>query len=222
MLTLHGFPSSNYHNIVKHALLQKGIPFEEHIVYPQTPEMLAVNPMGKAPSMTTESGTHLSESTVLVDYLEDAYPDNPLYPADADARAQVRQLMKISELYIELPARRLLPSLLVNAPADEDTLKEVRAMLTRGINSLNTLAKFSPYVLGDELSAADIYLRYVLNVAKQVATTLLHWDLATDIPGLSEWSELMASTPIAQKIDADREANHKEFMAYIAAAKAKE
>ena len=47
MLTLHGFPFSNYHNIVKHALMQKGVPFEEHIVYPQSPEILKVNPTGK-------------------------------------------------------------------------------------------------------------------------------------------------------------------------------
>lgn len=216
MLTLHGFPYSNYHNIVKHVLLQKGIPFEEHIVYPQTPEMLAVNPMGKAPSMTTESGTHLSESSVLVDYLEDTYPDKPLYPADADARAQVRQLMKMSELYIELPARRLLPALLTKAPVDDKTMSEVRSVLTHGINSINELAAFSPYVMGNELTAADIYLRYVMSVAKQVASTLLQWDLSTDIPGLTDWSELMANTDIAQKIDADREANGKEFMAYIA------
>lgn len=219
MLTLHGFPYSNYHNIVKHVLLQKGIPFEEHIVYPHTPEMLAVNPMGKAPSMTTESGTHLSESSVLVDYLEDAYPEKPLYPADADARAQVRQLMKISELYIELPARRLLPTLLAKVPADDKTINEVRGVLTNGINSLNALASFSPYVLGNELTAADIYLRYVISVAQQVASAILKWDLSTEIPGLSEWSDLMASTEIAKKVDADKEANAKEFMAYISGLK---
>ena len=86
MLILHGFPYSNYHNIVKHALMIKGIPFEEHIVYPNAPEMMAVNPTGKVPAMTTEQGTHIAESSVLVDYLEDAYPDVPLYPADPDAR----------------------------------------------------------------------------------------------------------------------------------------
>ncbi|RLA44119.1 MAG: hypothetical protein DRQ97_11825 [Gammaproteobacteria bacterium] len=112
MLTLHGFPYSNYHNMVKHALMEKGIPFKENIAYPQSPELNAVTPIGKAPAMTTEKGTTLSESSVLLDYLEDAYPENPLYPADADARAQVRQLMKVAELYMELPARRLLPAFL--------------------------------------------------------------------------------------------------------------
>jgi len=126
MLTLHGFAFSNYHNIVKHALMYKGIPFEEHIVYPGTPELLAVNPAGKVPAMTTEDGTSLAESSVLVDYLEDAYPAVPLYPAEPEARARVRQLMKVSELYLDLPSRRLLPAVLGNAAIDQAVKDEVR------------------------------------------------------------------------------------------------
>src|SRR3546814_4191543 len=89
MIILYGFPYSNYHNIVKHALLQKGIAFEERLEYPKSEVMQAVNPIGKVPAMTTESGMHLSESSVLVDYLEEAYPQHPLYPEDPEARAQV-------------------------------------------------------------------------------------------------------------------------------------
>ena len=166
MLTLHGFPFSNYHNIVKHALLYKGIPFEEHIAYPGSAELMAVSPAGKAPAMTTERGTQLSESSVLVEYLEDAYPEPPLFPAEPDAKAQVRQLMKISELYLELPARRLLPALLGNATIHDSTLAEIRATLDRGTRSLIELARFSPFVAGNELTLADIYLRYALSIPK--------------------------------------------------------
>lgn len=215
MLTLHGFPYSNYHNIVKHALMHKAVPFEEHITYPNSPELLAVNPTGKVPAMTTEAGTCLSESSVLVDYLEDAYPDTPLYPADADARAKVRQLMKIAELYLELPARRLLPAAFSKKPADETTLAEVRSGLERGAKSITALATFSPYLTGDTLTLADIYLRYALSIPKMVGPTQLQWDALVEIPQLAEWDAMMASTDIAKKIDADQQANAKEFMAYV-------
>jgi glutathione S-transferase len=33
MLVLHGFSSSNYYNVVKLALLEKELPFEERLVY---------------------------------------------------------------------------------------------------------------------------------------------------------------------------------------------
>lgn len=216
MLTLHGFAYSNYHNIVKHALMHKGIPFTEHVVYPNTPELLAVNPTGKAPAMTTEQGTHLSESSVLVDYLEDAYPQVPLYPADAETRARVRQLMKVSELYLDLPARRLLPVMLRKVQLDDAVKEEVRAVLERGTRSLNALASFSPYVLGEELSLADIYLRYALAIPKMVGPDLLGWDVREEVDGLEDWSRLMADSDISRKIDADMQANTNDFMAYIA------
>ena len=216
MLTLHGFAYSNYHNIVKHALMHKGIPFTEHVVYPNTPELLAVNPTGKAPAMTTEQGTNLSESSVLVDYLEDAYPQVPLYPADAETRARVRQLMKVSELYLDLPARRLLPVMLRKVQLDDAVKEEVRAVLERGTRSLNALASFSPYVLGAELSLADIYLRYALAIPKMVGPDLLGWDVREEVDGLEDWSRLMADSDISRKIDADMQANTNDFMAYIA------
>lgn len=216
MLTLHGFAYSNYHNIVKHALMHKGIPFTEHVVYPNTPELLAVNPTGKAPAMTTEQGTHLSETNVLVDYLEDAYPQVPLYPADAETRARVRQLMKVSELYLDLPARRLLPGVLRKVQLDDAVKEEVRAVLERGTRSLNALASFSPYALGDELSLADIYLRYALAIPKMVGPDLLGWDVREEVDGLEDWARLMADSDISRKIDADMQANTDDFMAYIA------
>jgi len=215
MLTLHGFPYSNYHNMVKHALMQKGIPFEEHVVYPKSAELMAVSPTGKAPAMTTEKGTNISESSVLLDYLEDAYPDKPLYPADADARARVRQLMKVSELYLELPARRLLPAFLRKLEVCEEVQGEVRAVLKRGVLSINALANFSPYLAGAGLTLADIYLRYALFIPKLVGPAFLDWDVMAYIPGLAEWDAMMADTDVARKVDADHKADTADFMAYI-------
>ncbi len=216
MLVLHGFPFSNYHNIVKHSLLVKGIPFEEHIAYPGSAELMAINPAGKAPAMTTEKGTHLSESSVLVEYLEDAYPQNPLLPSEPEAKARVRQLMKISELYLELPARRLLPALLGNATFDDATLDEVRATLDRGTRSLTELAQFSPFLAGNELTLADIYLRYALAIPMMVGPTHLQWDVLEAVPGLAPWHAMMAESEISKSVDADMKANTADFMAYVA------
>jgi len=215
MLTLHGFPFSNYHNIVKHALMEKGVVFDENIVYPQTPEMIAVNPTGKVPAMTTEKGTKLSESSVLVEYIEDAYPEHPLYPADAEARGLVRQLVKISELYLELPARRLLPAVFGNVEIPQETLDEVKAVLERGAASLKSLASFGPYIAGSELTLADIYLRYALAIPKMVGPSKLEWDVMAAVPGLAAWDAMMADTDIAKKIDSDMQKNTADFMDFI-------
>lgn len=216
MIILYGFPYSNYHNIVKHALLQKGIEFDEQIEYPKSEVMQAVNPIGKVPALTTESGVHLSESSVLVDYLEDAYPENPLYPATPEARAQVRRLMKMSELYLELPARRLLPAVLGKMAADELTKREVKSTLRKSLKALAELAKFSPFVAGDTLTLADIYLRYSLTMVKWVCNSQFSWNVLDDVSGLSEWDAMMAITPASIKIDDDLRNNTKAFKAYVA------
>ncbi|MBT4522673.1 MAG: glutathione S-transferase family protein [Halieaceae bacterium] len=215
MLTLHGFPFSNYYNIIKHALMYKNIAFEERIAYPGSPELMAVSPAGKAPAMTTDSGAHLTESSVLCDYLDDAYPQNPLYPTAPEARASVRQLMKITELYLELPARRFLPAVFGDVQFDEETKAEIRSTLERGVKGLNALASFSPYLTGAELTMADIYLRYALAIPKMVGPAQLDWDILASVPGLQEWDAIMADTDIARKVDADMEANTADFMAYI-------
>ncbi len=216
MITLHGFPYSNYHNIVKHALMHKGLDFAEHIVYPGMPELMAVNPTGKVPALTTEDGTALSESTVLLDYLEDAYPEPALYPASPEERAKIRRLIKFTELYLELPARRLLPAVLGNIEIPAQTKEEVRGTLDRGVAGLRELATLSPYLAGDAVTAADIFLRYALAIPKMVGPSQLDWNVFEAVPGLKDWDKLMADTDIARKIDADQEANTEEFMAYIA------
>lgn len=216
MLTLHGFPYSNYHNMVKHALMLKGVPFEERIEYPNTPSLLEVNPVGKVPALTTEAGTRLAESSVMLDYLEEAYPEMPLYPTSAEARAQVRQLMKVAELYLELPARRLLPATLAKAEVPQFLKDEVLATLERGVKGIQTLAKLSPYLAGERLTMADIHLRYALAIPRLVGPSQLDWDIVAAVDGLPQWYELVSDSDISRKIDADMAANYEDFMAYLA------
>ena len=72
----------NYHNIVKHTLMYKGIPFEERIAYPHTPELLAANPTGKVPAITTEMASTWPRAACCWTTWEDAYPDTPLCPGE--------------------------------------------------------------------------------------------------------------------------------------------
>jgi glutathione S-transferase len=95
----------------------------------------------------------------------------------------------------------------------------VRLVLERGARSLTALADFGPYLVGPELTLADIYLRYALSIPIMVGPVKLDWDVMEAVPGLANWDAMMASTDIAKKIDADQKANTAEFMAYISAPK---
>jgi glutathione S-transferase len=214
MPILHGFSYSNYYNIPKHVLLYKGVNFEEDLVYPSADGYNKFSPALKVPSLTTDDGQHLSEASVLCEYIEDAYPDKPLFPADLVARNKVRQLMHMAELYIELPNRRLIPYSFSNQPAPEQLINEVKSVVDRGINSINALATFSPWTFGDDFTMADIYLYYVLTVA-DMASSMTEIDLNGRIPGLTEWREVFAADPISQRVASDTEANREGFFGYI-------
>ena len=87
MLKLCGFEASNYHNKVKFALLEKGVPFEEELAWVGQTDA-AASPLGKVPYLKTEQGA-LCESAVMLEYIEQHYPQNPLLPADPFAAAKV-------------------------------------------------------------------------------------------------------------------------------------
>ena len=95
MLKLCGFRISNYHNKVRLALLEKGIPHEEDATCmpSQKDEWVGRSPMGKVPILEAD-GTTLTESEVICEYLEDAFPQKPLLPKDPKGRARVRAFVE--------------------------------------------------------------------------------------------------------------------------------
>ena len=71
MLKLHGAPLSNYYNMVKTALLEKGLEYEAVMAPPsQEEEFLAKSSMGKIPCLETDNG-FVAESLAIIEYLDE-------------------------------------------------------------------------------------------------------------------------------------------------------
>ncbi len=58
----------------------------------QSEEYLALNPLGLVPTLQLDNGEILIQSSAVLEYLEESYPQPPLLPADALARARVRAI----------------------------------------------------------------------------------------------------------------------------------
>ncbi len=96
LLRLHGFPVSNYTNMVHLALLEKGLPFEYVTTFPdQSPDYLAKSPRGKVPCLETPHG-FINEASVILEYLEERGEGKALLPADPFPEGLVRALIKRS------------------------------------------------------------------------------------------------------------------------------
>jgi glutathione S-transferase len=182
MLKLYGFSVSNYYNMVKLALLEKGLPFEEVLFFPEpSPEALAISPRGKVPVLGVEQG-FVNETSVILEYLEQGQKGMPLLSSDPFERAQALALAKEIELYIELPARACYGEAFFGTPVPDVIKDKTKAELLAGFASLGRHGKFAPYVAGDSLSIADLYFLYSVPLACAVAQKLFDLDLLAEMP----------------------------------------
>ncbi|MBV6289509.1 glutathione S-transferase [Pseudomonas aegrilactucae] len=219
MLKLHGFAVSNYYNMVKLALLEKGLPFEEVLFFGgQTPEALTLSPRGKVPVLQTEHG-FLSETNLIIDYIEQTQPGKALLPNDPFAQAKVRELAKEIELYIELPARACYPQSFFGMHVPDAIKAKARDELIAGIATLKRNGVFSPYVAGDSLSMADLFFCFSVDLAWAVGKKVHELDLLEDFPQAKALLEQFKGNPNVQKILADKEALMPAFLERVRSGK---
>lgn len=213
MFKLYGFAASNYFNMVKLALLEKQIPFEVVSMHGcQNPETLAVSARGKVPVLETEDG-FISETDVILRYLEDTHPRNPLLPAYPFAKAQVWTMAKEIELYIELPARLCYVEVLFGGRATPEALKaKARRDLIKGFAALARRGQFAPYIAGSEFTLADIYFMYSVDLAQQVAERMFGLNLLDEVAGARDLLERLNDRRFAQRVAADRDADFPIFL----------
>ncbi|MCJ7798462.1 MAG: glutathione S-transferase [Polaromonas sp.] len=208
MLTLCGFPISNYYNKVKLALLEKGVPFNEEVVpvYSTQDAVLSASPLAKIPYIRTPQGG-LCESQAIMEYIEAAYPQPPLLPADPFAAAKVRELITFIDLHLELVARELYPQAFFGGTVSESTQARVRKQLEKNIAAFKQLAKFSPYVAGDMFTQADCAAWASLPLVGMASRAVLGEDLLlTAGVDYKPYIKLMGARPSVQRVAADRRA----------------
>ncbi|MEN9538646.1 MAG: hypothetical protein RLZZ126_881 [Pseudomonadota bacterium] len=209
MITLCGFPISNYYNKVKMALLEKGIPFTEETVMTKStdPAVLAVSPLAKVPFIKISQGG-LSESQAIMDYLEAAHPASPLLPADPFARAKVVELSTYLDWHIEIVGRELYGSAYFGGePLSDKRKAAIKAQLEKNIGALRRLVKFSPFIAGDQITQADCSAFCALPTVGNASKIIYGEDIFV-ANGLDykPYMKMLGERPSVQKVLADRKA----------------
>ena len=218
MLTLCGFAASNYYNKVKLALLEKEVPFEEKLVWAdRSPALIEKSILGKIPYF--EIGDQvICESQVMAEYLEDAYPQKPLMPADPIERAELRHLIMFMELHLELVARELYGEAFFGGKVSDETKVRVEKILKRNTAAFGKLAKFAPFIAGSTFTLADCVALAHLPMVGQATKAIYGVDMLADYP-IRDYVKKLGERPTVQKVDADRRTNRELFMQKMAAKK---
>ncbi len=210
MLTLCGFPISNYYNKVKMALLEKGVPFTEEVVMTKSTDeaVLSASPLAKIPFIRTEHGG-ICESQAIMDYIEATWPAPALMPADAYGKAKVQELITFIDWHLEITARQLYGQAFFGGAAlSDDSKADIRKQLEKNISGFKRLAKFSPYIAGGTFTQADCAAFVSLPLVGRASQAVYGEDLL--LAGgvdYKAYMKLVGERPTAQKVLADRKAS---------------
>ena len=153
-------------------LEHKRLSYEFHLLSFQSgdlkkPEYLAINPHGKVPALIDDDFVTW-ESSTIVEYLDERYPENPVFPSGARDRAIVRRLSAEAYNYLQPAIARVMEQTLFRADGDSDP-----AAIVTAVNKLgHELAYFENALHGEYfvggISAADFTLYPLLALVKRV------------------------------------------------------
>jgi glutathione S-transferase len=227
MLRLYHAWASTCSQKVRLALAEKDIAYDGVVLnlrrFEQlTPEFMAINPRGVVPVLVHD-GFVVCESTIINDYLDDAFPERPLRPADAMGRARVamwsRFVDDVPTMAIKKPSyqKNLRPMLQTLSDAEiDDAVRRMpnpenarrwRAAARDGIPAAELAAAHSD--LGDMLRrmeetlaaskwlAGDEYSLADVNMAPFVhrLASFPEYDLDRDWPAVAGWYSRLRARP---------------------------
>jgi len=105
MIVLYDHPLSPYAQKVKIALREKGLPFETRQpgglgAGGAAGDFVAASPRAEVPALV-DGDVRVFDSTIILEYLEDAYPEVAMRPAAPAERARVRMLEEVMDTHYE-------------------------------------------------------------------------------------------------------------------------
>jgi maleylpyruvate isomerase len=171
---------------VRIALAWKKLPHEVETVAlageaprQHTAEFRALNPLGQVPVLVLdEKGPdgqprRITQSTAILEYLEERHPTPPLLPADPWLRARVRQLTQMVNSGIQ-PLQNLATTDHLSAVSGADPLAWRQHFISIGLVALERDAQETAgaFLVGDAPTFADLYLVPQLYNARRNAVDL--------------------------------------------------
>lgn len=165
MRTLYHFPLCPFSRKVRLILAEKKLDFEmeSERFWERRPEFLKLNPTGQVPVLVDLNGTTIPDSTIIAEYLEEAYPDRPLLGTDLAQRAETRRLaawfdQKFAQevtfnLIIEKTLKRHIPG--ASGP-NSAAIRQGKALINNHLDYISWLVDRRKWLAGDEFSLADI------------------------------------------------------------------
>lgn len=194
-MKLYHLPYSHFSAKVRVVILEKQLTVDLQDVnaLPDPKAFQQINPSSLVPCLVDGTLT-LGEAEVIAEYLEDAYPDTPMLPADAELRARSRWLSRVHDLYIA-PELTALFGLSQDAQPDQASLNSHVASFQHWLDVVESSVSPDPYCFGEQFCIVDatysLSLWYGYWLMAQLGLSL---DDAR-YPAIRRWFDAIASRP---------------------------
>lgn len=164
----------------------------------QSPDFLAISPMGRIPLLELDDGRRICESSAIAAYLDETLPGASLLPTDPVERARVREIEAVAALEYATGMRPIMVHRVFGRPGADGVIEAARAMAEKGADVLDAmLAEAVTYAVGDALTLADCILAPGLNLAFVVDQVVGTSALVNQRPNLAAYFERMTADPVA-------------------------
>lgn len=115
-----------------------------------------LNPLGRIPVLEHD-GEVIGESGVIAEYIEERFPDRPMLPEDAMARARARYIARATDIYVLAGLFPLFTQLRVEEK-DENLIRQSVEMVEEGLDAIEWKMEAAPYAAGEAMTLADFAL----------------------------------------------------------------
>ena len=201
-------PLSPYARKVKIVLYEKGVPFERVLITPMTAregdphfaDFAAASPRLEVPCLFDE-GFRCVDSSIIVDYIDDKWPDPPMLPAGPRERARVRMVEELCDTALDAINWGLMEiRFFRRAEGDQarQMMERAGAQLAAAWDHLESELDGRPWFGGERFGRADASL-----VVHVVAAGLFGFPLLDRHPGLRGWSARCLERESVQRDQAD-------------------
>jgi len=162
-----------------------------------SPEWRAMNPVGKVPVMT-DGDMKMFESCAMMQYVLDRYGGGRLQPAPSDPTyPHYLQWCWFAEATFARPLGEMVNHRREFKPELDDVIAEMKRRATLSINALDGALSDRPYLLGEDMSAADLSNCYVMRGYRRAVTD----ELPTNVQAF--FNRMTARTSYARTEAAD-------------------
>ncbi len=161
-VTIHGAAQSTYVRTCCMVCEEKGIGYERRDAPPHSPELLRYSPTGKMPGFQ-HGDLVLWETGAIARYLDDAFGGTRLQPADPIARARMNCWVGMAgDSFYQTMIRDIVMPRFGLVPLDEARIGQAAEKLGRLLPIADQTLQTSPYLAGDQLTLADLFLAPIL------------------------------------------------------------